>query len=47
MDDIAALAGVSHSNQDVGSRIATLEKDNQDLRNGKNKLNFYIRNSAK
>ncbi|KAK2579652.1 hypothetical protein KPH14_011577 [Odynerus spinipes] len=33
MDDIAALAGVSHSNQDVGSRIATLEKDNQDLRN--------------
>ncbi|KAF7406072.1 hypothetical protein HZH68_005441 [Vespula germanica] len=42
MDDIAALAGVSHSNQDVGSRIATLEKDNQDLRNVVQELRYII-----
>ncbi|XP_047348351.1 probable elongation factor 1-delta isoform X2 [Vespa velutina] len=42
MDDIAALTGVSHSNQDVGSRIATLEKDNQDLRNVVQELRYII-----
>lgn len=33
MDNITTLSEVPHNNQDVGSRIATLEKDNQDLRN--------------
>lgn len=33
MDDIATLAGVSHSNPDIVSLLANLEKENQDLRN--------------
>lgn len=33
MDDIATLVGVSHSNPDIVSLLANLEKENQDLRN--------------
>ncbi|KAI4494421.1 hypothetical protein M0802_008913 [Mischocyttarus mexicanus] len=42
MDDIAVFAKESNSNQDVGSRIATLEKDNQDLRNVVQELRHII-----
>ncbi|XP_015180125.1 PREDICTED: probable elongation factor 1-delta isoform X3 [Polistes dominula] len=40
MDDISAFA--ENSNQDVVSRIATLEKDNQDLRNVVQELRHII-----
>ncbi|KAI4494557.1 hypothetical protein M0804_000758 [Polistes exclamans] len=42
MDDIAAFTEISNSNQDVGSRIASLEKDNQDLRNVVQELRHII-----